>query len=417
MFVLLLALVGCDDAPPVDTDVDTDTDVPVEPAPQGFLTGELCLVRTVFEVSCVTGCHSAVVAGGDLDLQTSPYNALVNVPSPSGAGTLVTPGSSGESFLYRKMQGILAAGEGGVMPPDGPIDPFAIEIVKDWIDNGAANDCDIPPVGGEPPPPPPPPPEDEVDPNEPYHPPDWALPENHGVATNLQTDGDCRSCHGANLDAVGGTTAVSCDDCHEPTWRTDCTFCHGGTVNASGAPPKDIDGEEDPTLISFTSHTAHIDQGYGCEQCHYKPSDVLSNGHVFGDVTPGYGEIDYTDGYSVLATYNAATSTCSNAYCHGDGQADNGTATDGEGPYGCTSCHSNLGDPNGWAQMSGRHALHLNADSICSECHANTVDAANTIIGPDYHVNGAKDVLSNELDAGATCNGACHGHDHQNDTW
>ncbi|MEZ4319905.1 MAG: CxxxxCH/CxxCH domain-containing protein [Myxococcota bacterium] len=409
-------LVACKGDPAVDT--DTDTDVVPPPVAEGFLTGELCLVRTVFEVSCVTGCHSATVAGGGLDLQTDPHTALVNRVSPNGSGTLVAPGASVDSFLYRKMVGLIAEGEGDVMPPEGALDPFVTDIVKTWIDNGAVNDCDIQPPGGEPPPPPPPPPpEENVDPNEPHHPPNWADPTYHGVAANLQTDGDCRSCHGANLDAVGGTSPVSCDDCHAPGWRTDCTFCHGGTENTSGAPPKDIDGETNPAAISFTAHSAHIAEGYGCEQCHYKPTDVLTNGHIFGDVTPGYGEIDYTQGYSPIATYNAATGTCSNAYCHGSGRADDGTVSDGDGPLGCTSCHPNLGTPNEWNQMSGRHQLHLSEGAVCYECHANTVDAGNAIVGPDYHVNRVKDVYSNELTAGATCNGTCHNHNHANDTW
>jgi predicted CxxxxCH...CXXCH cytochrome family protein len=415
--LLLSFLTACTNEP-----VDTD---PVGPPPppeapeEGFLTGEFCLVRTVFEVSCVTGCHSAVVEGGGLDLQTDPFNALVNRQSPNGGGTLVAPGSAVDSFLYRKMVNLIAEGEGGVMPPGGTLDPYVTDLVKAWIDDGAVNDCNLPPIGGEPPPPPPPPPPDEnVDPNEPHHPPNWSDPTYHGVAANLQTDGDCRSCHGANLDGVGGNTTQSCDECHDPGWRTDCTFCHGGTLNASGAPPKDIDGIEDPTLISFTAHTAHVvDEGYGCEQCHYKPTDVLTNGHIFGDITPGYGEIDYTQGYSVIATYNAATGTCSNAYCHGNGQADNGTISDGDGPLGCTSCHSNLGDQAGWAGMSGRHNQHLSEGAVCYECHANTVDAGNAIVGANYHVNGTKDVFSNELTAGATCTGNCHNHQHDADTW
>lgn len=413
--LLWMALLGCNEQPPVDTD---PTPVVEPPVPQGFVTGQFCLVRTVFEVSCVTGCHSALVPAGGLDLQTDPYNAMVNRPSQAGSGPLVTPNDSSASFVYRKMRGILANGEGAVMPPAGLLDPYVVDLVGEWIDAGAPNDCVIPAPGGEPPPPPPPPPPPDPDPNVdpgPYHPPGWAGGGVHGPAANLQQGGDCRSCHGAQLD--GGTNGQpSCDSCHDPGWRTNCTFCHGGTINASGAPPKDIDGEDDPNLISFTSHTAHIDAGYGCIQCHYKPTDYLTNGHVFGDVTPGYGEIDYTQGLSAYATY--ANGTCSNAYCHGSGRADDGTATDGGGPYGCSDCHPNQADTGLWNQMSGRHQLHLNENITCSECHGYTVDAGGQIIDPTLHVNGDKDTYSAELQiVGTSCNGTCHGFNHNNRTW
>lgn len=399
--------------PPVDTADTDDTDVPPPPEPNGFLTGELCLVRTVFEVSCVVGCHSATVSGAGLDLQTDPYAALVNRPAQTtGAGQLVTPGSKVDSFLYRKMTGLIAATEGDVMPQDGPLDPFVTELVGNWIDRGAPNDCNITPPGGDPPPPPPPPPTQPDD--GPYHPPDWALRENHGVAANLQTDGDCRSCHGPDL--LGDGDAASCDACHTPGWRTDCTLCHGGGLNTSGAPPKDVDGETAPNLISFPSHPAHIEAGYGCVQCHYTPTDYLTNGHVFGDVTPGYGEVDYTGGYSPIATY--ANGQCSNTYCHGNGRDDNGTVAGGQAPLGCTSCHPNAGSaPAEWQQMSGRHLLHLQVGSACYECHGNTVDAANNVIGPQYHVNRQKDLYNPAMTLGATCTGTCHGYNHAGAGW
>lgn len=421
MFVLsTLLLSACtqdDPTPPAPTDPPTDTgdtDVPPPPEPGGFLTGEFCLVRTVFEVSCVTGCHSAVVASAGLDLQTDPYTAMINVPSQTaGAGNLVTPGSKVDSFVYRKMTNLIAATEGDVMPPGGLLEPYVAELVGNWIDRGAPNDCNIEPPGGEPPPPPPPPPTPPDD--GPYHPPDWAQGQNHGVAANLQTDGDCRSCHGADL--LGDGDAASCDQCHDPGWRTDCTLCHGGEINQSGAPPKDVDGVTGPNLISFPSHPAHIEAGYTCDQCHYTPTDYLTNGHVFGDVTPGYGEVDYSAGYSPVATY--ANGQCSNTYCHGNGIADNGFIAQGQGPLGCTSCHPNAGStPIEWAQMSGRHQLHLQqAGAACYECHGNTVDANNTVIGPNYHVNRQKDLYNPNMTLGATCTGTCHGYNHANAGW
>lgn len=425
MSLILLLSLACTGAPATPVVVfPTDTAEP-EPTPppgrEGFLTGELCLVRTVFESSCVTGCHSALVPGGGLDLQTDPHGALVDRPSTAGP-PLVTPGDAIGSFLFLKMANLQAAGQGDVMPPAGVLGAVPQDVVRSWIDNGAANDCVITPPGGDPPPPPPPPvtppatPEPGDPPLEPYHPVGWSAADQHGVSANLQTTDDCRSCHGAALD--GGTANQSCDTCHDVGWRTDCTMCHGGAENQSGAPPKDVDGIDNPNLISFSSHTAHITAGYTCTQCHYSPTDYLTNGHVFGDVTPGYGEIDYTAGLSAVATYDG-NGSCSNAYCHGNGQADNGFVTDDSGPLGCTSCHANAGSaPADWDLMSGRHRVHLEVDEItCYSCHANTVDVNNSIVGAQYHVNGTKDLSSNDIQIGQNCSGACHGFNHANAGW
>lgn len=194
-------------------------------------------------------------------------------------------------------------------------------------------------------------------------------------------------------------------------------MCHGGQQDGSGAPPKDVDGVTAPNLISFPDHGAHIAAGYGCSECHYQPVDYLTNGHVFGDVTPGFGEIDYSAGLSAVATY--ANGTCSNAYCHGSGRGPDGTVTAGTGPLGCTSCHPNAGsNANEWNQMSGRHRVHLQENGItCSNCHGNTVDAANTIVDPNRHVNGVKDLYSADIAVGTNCTGACHGYNHNNSGW
>jgi predicted CxxxxCH...CXXCH cytochrome family protein len=418
-FVWALALVpvACTGG---DTDAPVDTDVPVQtPVPQGFITGEFCLVRTIFEVTCVTGCHSGAVPGGGLDLQTDPWTAMIDRPSQSSPGlSLVTVGNATDSILYRKMTGLIAEGQGDAMPPRGVLPADITDIVRDWIDQGAVNDCVFTAVpGGEPPPPPPPP---VVDPEEPqgdtYHPPGYDAADVHGVAMNLQNDGDCRSCHGSQLEGGQQAGAVGCDGCHQgPAWRTDCAFCHG--TAASSAPPEDIDNQADPALISFVSHGKHIEVGYDCTQCHYNPTEVMTNGHIFGDVTPGYGEVYNAGGLAVASTY--ADGTCSNNYCHGNGRGDNGTATDGEGPLGCTSCHAGPADPAGWNQMSGAHRLHLEVDGVtCSECHGNTVDAGNAVIGPTYHVNAVKDYVNADVPlTGASCVGACHGFDHAGAGW
>ena len=242
------------------------------------------------------------------------------------------------------------------------------------------------------------------------------------MANNLQTDGDCRSCHGADL--TGGTAGVSCDECHDPGWRTDCTFCHGGVDNLTGAPPEDIDNS--PVSYAFVEHTEHVTGGvnythpaYGCSQCHAQRYDVLTPGHIFDDVTAGYGELDYTGGLAPYSTYLGG-GTCSNNYCHGNGRADNGLVTVGQTMY-CYSCH-----PDGlysqqldWAQMGGDHELHMvDAAAQCYECHTQVTDANQNILNGDYHVDGYVQVqpLGVTYNNG-TCDGTCHNYNHAGANW
>jgi predicted CxxxxCH...CXXCH cytochrome family protein len=380
----------------------------------GFLEGEFCAVQSIVQIACVTGCHSAVVAEGGLNLEYDPYNAMVFQPSTQNPGqTLVVPRDPDASYLYQKMLGTGPTLQGAVMPPGGALDPYFLVPVRDWILAGTPNDCAPPEFGTVTTPPP----------GEPHHPPGWAASNVHGLAAKLQTDGDCRGCHGQYLD--GETNGVSCDTCHTeagyPEWRNDCTFCHGGGENQTGAPPKDIDGQTDPAQISFPSHTEHVagydHKVYGCDQCHSKPVDVLTPGHIFDDQTAGYGELYYANGYAPESTYFQGT--CSNVYCHGDGYLALGEAYTGMAPLGCYGCHPDITTPQEWNQMSGRHQVHLNGGVVtCYECHSTVVDANQVVVNPDYHVDGQRQVQP--LDVvwnGATCTGTCHNHDHNNDAW
>ncbi len=254
-----------------------------------------------------------------------------------------------------------------------------------------------------------------------FHAPGWAQPEQHGVTANLKEQ-DCRVCHGADL--TGGASGQSCDECHTAGWRTDCTYCHGGTDNATGAPPVDIDGLV--TALSFVDHTVHVEEtihpAWDCVQCHVKPVDVLSLGHVFaGDVTPGKAEVRLTSGLSTLGHYDGA-GTCSNLYCHGNGSKVLaprilGTVTAGTTAT-CGSCH---GTASNTSTMSGQHWRHLDQDiqATCDECHATTVSDNTTISNPLLHVNGVADKSfpSGMVRTGNSCTGTCHNKVHSAWVW
>lgn len=258
-----------------------------------------------------------------------------------------------------------------------------------------------------------------------HHPEGWAAPEAHGHAAKFVTE-DCRGCHGTQLE---GGAAVSCDSCHAAGWRTTCTFCHGGTDNPTGAPPRDITGAVAQDDLIFKSHTKHVQTTsvatpFTCVQCHGGvPADALDPEHWF-DSTHGRAEVTFAAGLSDAGTYDEDNGRCSNLYCHGNGRGDNGTASYSDGPKTCGSCHPFKTSTSAQiSTMSGRHRLHIISESSdCVECHGMTVDAMDAISDPSKHVDGQREMLFTgtnvTYNAGTKrCNGSCHGHNHQNESW
>jgi hypothetical protein len=109
---------------------------------------------TVANQTCSTsGCHAPVVSGG-LDMSGSKmnaYSALVNAdtfcqaPCQPQAKALfpkrVVPGNAGMSFLYEKIsKGAPASSKGGSrMPLGSMLQQCQIDVIKQWIDDGAMN--------------------------------------------------------------------------------------------------------------------------------------------------------------------------------------------------------------------------------------------------------------------------------------
>jgi len=135
---------GSLDAPPV-------SDAAGGSGPEGA-TGEASVAtgpsfavvyQTVFQPSCITGCHSATTPMGNLDLSTrdGAYASLVGVLASGSACAFtsekrVAVGNPATSLLYTKMVDLEDCG--GPMPPLLPLDPGSVELVRAWIANGAA---------------------------------------------------------------------------------------------------------------------------------------------------------------------------------------------------------------------------------------------------------------------------------------
>ncbi|MDX1507918.1 MAG: Ig-like domain-containing protein, partial [Woeseiaceae bacterium] len=85
--------------------------------------------------SCHTG-NGAVLPGVlNLTSADNSFNALVNQPAIQEAFMRVAPNDAQNSYLIIKMENRQAVG--GVMPPTGMLPQADIDVVRQWIDNGA----------------------------------------------------------------------------------------------------------------------------------------------------------------------------------------------------------------------------------------------------------------------------------------
>jgi len=192
-----------------------------------------------------------------------------------------------------------------------------------------------------------------------------------------------------------------------------CTSCHGSAM--SSAPPRDLAGNTANTAPGVGAHQAHLatanwHRAITCSNCHRVPTAVNSPGHLDGD---NVAELVF-DLLNPAGVYTKATATCSNQYCHGTGRGNTGTKSwITPGALACGACHSMTG-----TGMSGDHSRHINGERMkCSECHGDVVNAAQTIINANLHVNGVHEVkMANGTFNAATracSNTGCHG----TETW
>jgi len=254
------------------------------------------------------------------------------------------------------------------------------------------------------------------------HPYGYGSPEQHSVEAKLGTS-QCTECHGEDLRGEGD--ANSCDQCHSDGWRSDCTFCHGGDDNNTGAPPRDINGSGSDS--SFGAHSAHVISNdhmeYECSECHIQPDNVVYEGHMF-DSTPGVSEIAFNPDLNSSATWSEGS--CSNLYCHSNGQGDLGTV-DASDTVECGDCHAGNNDSSSeWVSLSGKHKKHLQEGLNCSDCHESTINEVGHFTGPDLHVNGEVNVSISSLvyteaesdgQGRSRCDGACHDKNHNDFIW
>lgn len=199
-------------------------------------------------------------------------------------------------------------------------------------------------------------------------------------------------------------------------------MCHGGVANATGAPPEGTWGHE-TDLARVGAHTVHVTAtarkvAYDCTECHRKPSDALSPGHVDGSaVSVVWGALARSGGAN--PTWNATAGSCAATYCHGNYSGvytywvydwGSDTLEERTAPYagkaatatwsgtalGCDACHGNPPAATGlW--HSGFHGSGHNGGAgynACQYCHpdATSSEGTNLVTVPAQHANGAVDL-------------------------
>ncbi len=123
---------------------------PPPPPPSGSSFGpNFSEIQTnVFTPTCATsGCHAGGSPAAGLNLEAAnSYAMIVGVASSQDSALqLVNPNNPNISYLIQKMEG--TAGTGNVMPPSGSIDQADIDVVRQWITDGATDDTAAPPAG------------------------------------------------------------------------------------------------------------------------------------------------------------------------------------------------------------------------------------------------------------------------------
>jgi predicted CxxxxCH...CXXCH cytochrome family protein len=245
---------------------------------------------------------------------------------------------------------------------------------------------------------------------------------------NMYPLDDCKLCHGADYNG-GQIVEAGCMEvkCHEDANEAQkspeaCNTCHGVFRAAasdflSSSPPKAVAGETDSTFPGVGAHQPHLATGdlgkkVQCQECHTVPMVWNAPGHIDGPPA----EVVFNDTLANLTTangsytpvnlnYSAATSECSNTYCHGNWVADRASSpnqfgyadsvivgnnalpvwTSGADGAECGSCHS--------LPPTGHIAASL---SGCAGCHPTVVNSAGEIIDTSKHINGRINVFGAE---------------------
>ncbi|MBW2730781.1 MAG: CxxxxCH/CxxCH domain-containing protein [Deltaproteobacteria bacterium] len=240
------------------------------------------------------------------------------------------------------------------------------------------------------------------------HPAGWMLPHDRGannfhggwLRASAWDMRQCQVCHGE--DFAGRGNAGSCMTCHTEG-PTGCSTCHGDGNKEAANPPSDLMGSFSSASVGL--HAIHLNATLGqpvaCRECHTLPSPAFyAPGHLFDDeqrqsdlrAELTFGNMargkTLSPDVDLLPSYDAATHTCSNVYCHAlDGANPDITWTwtaKIEGGLVCGSCHGNP------PAKTLTNKAHPN-EPICENCHIKGYKDGQ--LDPMTHINGKVEVF------------------------
>ena len=209
-----------------------------------------------------------------------------------------------------------------------------------------------------------------------------------------------RGTHALSIALLLGLS-VGCLDRREHEVRKDnqCTACHGSDADGrlglmAAAPPFDVDGNTSVSDRGVGAHQVHLNSDgrhavVACNECHVVPEETYSRGHVDSSLPAEVRLGVLAVSGQGTARYDADALTCSDTYCHGNGEPPVWTSPRSAADA-CGSCHG--------LPPAAPHPQ----DSNCANCHGDVIDEEGEFVAPQLHVNGTVEVLAN------ACN-ACHG--------
>ena len=114
---------------------------PPPPPAAGFGPNFSEIQANVFTPDCATsGCHAGANAAASLNLEeANSYAMLVGIQSSQdGALQRVEAGDPANSYLVQKLEGTASAGQ--QMPPGAALPQSEIDVIRQWITDGAIDD-------------------------------------------------------------------------------------------------------------------------------------------------------------------------------------------------------------------------------------------------------------------------------------
>ena len=105
---------------------------------QGLAIDIDAVQSAIFTPSCaLSGCHNGSVSP---NLQAGvAFDSIVGVSASQSAMPLIDPGNPDNSYLIQKMEG---SGSGAKMPIGGTVSTTNLQLIRDWVSNGAVKDDD-----------------------------------------------------------------------------------------------------------------------------------------------------------------------------------------------------------------------------------------------------------------------------------